>query len=134
MRLQQFAEIVGKDLGRESDGDALGPKHQQHGDFARKTYRFLVAPIIAGDKFGQLIVEELRACQRGQATFDVPRGCRGISGEEIAKVTLAFNEVLLVGEDDQCIADGSISMRVVLHAVAHNVGHLDEFAIVVLMQ
>ena len=104
------------------------------GNLGRQHDRLLAAAVVAGDEAGQLVIEELRAGQLGQPALDVARGGGRVAGEQVAEVPLALDQVLLVGQRDQGVADGGVAVGVVLHGVADDVGHLDEFAVVVLVQ
>ena len=81
-----------------------------------------------------MLVEHLLARQRGQAAFDIPRGRRRIPGVDIAEVSLPLDQITLVHQGHQRIANGRVPVRVELHGVPHNVRHLDELAVVVAVQ
>ena len=62
------------------------------------------------------------------------------TGQERAEVSLAVYEISLalapqlVGEDHDCVADGSVAVRVVLHRLADDVGDLGVSAVVLLVE
>ena len=116
------------------DRDALGAEHEQQRQFAGQGDGLLVAAVVAGHELGDLVVEHFRARQLGQAAFDVTRRGGEVAGEDVAEIALAFDEVALVGQHHQRVADRGVAVRMVLHGVADDVGHLDEPAIVLLVQ
>ena len=72
--------------------------------------------------------------QLGQAALYVA-GCRcGMARQDVAEIPLALDEVVLVGQDHERITDRRVSVRVELHRVADDVGHLVEAAVVHLEQ
>jgi hypothetical protein len=104
------------------------------GKFAGEGDRLAVAAVVAGHELGDLVVEQLRARQLGQAALDVARRRGGVAGEEVAEVALAFDQVALVGQHHQRVADRGVAVGMKLHRVADDVGHLDETAVVLLAQ
>jgi hypothetical protein len=132
--LEQFGEIVRKNLARHADGNALGAKHEQQRKLRRQRHGFLVAPVVAGNEFREVIVEDLGPGELGETALDVTRSGRRITREDVAEITLALDEVAFVRQHHQGIADGGVAVRVVLHAMTHNVGHLDKTAVVLVAQ
>ena len=68
--------------------------------------------------------------QRVDAAFDVTGSGGAVAGEHVAEVSLLFDKDALVGKNHQGASDRSVSVRMVLHAFADNVGHLLEAAVV----
>ena len=60
LRLEQFAEIVRQDARGKADGDALRAEHQQERELGGQDDGLLLAAVVGGDEFGQVVVEELR--------------------------------------------------------------------------
>ena len=60
----------------------------------------------------------------GQAGLDVTRCCGSVTRKDVSPVTLTINEQLFLTQLHQCIANGGITMRVVLHGMSYEVGHL----------
>ena len=96
--------------------------------------RFLVAAVVAGDELGDLVVEQFRARQFREPALDVTRRGGGVAGEDVAEVSLAFDEVTLVRQHHERVADGRVAVRMILHRVTDDVGDLDEAAVVLLVQ
>ena len=119
---------------RHADGDAFRAEHEQQRQFAGQGDRLLVAAVVAGHEIGDLVVEKFRARQFGQPAFDVAgRGGR-VAGENVAEIALAFDQIAFVGQHHQRVADGGVAVRMILHGVADDIGHLDEAAVVLLVQ
>ncbi len=57
-----------------------------------------------------------------------------VAGKYVTEVALAFDEISLVGQCHQGVTDGGVAMRVILHGVAHYIGHFDEAPIVFFLQ
>ena len=96
--------------------------------------RLLVAAVVAGHELGDLVVEHLRARQFGQPALDVTRRGGGVAGENVAEIALALDEVALVGQHHQRVADGGVAVRMILHRMADHVGDLDEPPVVLFVQ
>ena len=134
LRLQQLGEVVRQQPRRKADGDALGAKHERQRQPAGQRDRLLVAPVVAGHELGQLVVEELFPRERREPALDVTRRGGGVAGVDVAEVALTLDEIALVREHHERIADGGVTVRVILHRMADHVGDLDEPAVVLLAQ
>ncbi len=133
-RRQHLDKIMRQDLGGHTHGDALRAHRQHQGDLGRESDRFPVAAVVGVLVLRDLgIVEDLLG-QGEKAAFNVPGGGGFVAGEDVAEVPLAVDEQFLLGEDHQRRIDGGVPVRVILHAVAHHVGHLVELAVVHLHQ
>ncbi len=62
--------------------------------------------------------------------FDITRCSSSITGEYVSPVTLHIDEQVLLPKLNQCISDRGISMGVILHGLAYNIGYLVVPAIV----
>ena len=60
----------------------------------------------------------------GEACLDITGGGGGVAGEDVAPVSLGVDEQFLLSQLHQGATDGLVTMRVVFHGVAHDVGHL----------
>ncbi len=85
-------------------------------------------------EFRDGIVENFRAREFGETTFDVTRCGGGIAGVNVAEVSLAFDEITLVRQHHERVADGCVAVRMILHRVPNDIGDLDEPPVVLLMQ
>lgn len=113
-----------KDLGGQTDGDALHALRQEQGELHREKDRFLVAAVVGGLPFGDLGIEDGLQGKFRQTGFDVTAGGGTVSGEDISPVALGVDQEFLLSELHQRVLDRGIAVRVVLHGIAHDVGHL----------
>ncbi len=134
LRFEQLREVVWQDARGKAHRDAVRAKHQEQRQFAGQEDRLLVAAVIAGHERGQCLVEDLLARKIGQPALDVTRGGGIVAGHDVAEVALALDQVALVDERDEGIADGGIAVGMVLHRVADHVGDLDEAAVILLRE
>ncbi len=114
--------------------DAFGAEHEEQRELAGQGDGLLVAAIVAGDELGDFVVEQLRARELRQPALDVARGGGDVAGEDIAEVSLALDEVALVGQHHQRIIDGRIAVGMVLHGFARDVGDFHEAAVINAME
>ena len=134
LRFEQFGKIVRQNPRAQADGDAFRAEHEHERQLAGQRDRLLVAAVVAGNKIGDFVVEKFRARQFGQAAFDVTRGGGRVAGENIAEISLAFDEITFVGQHHQRVADGRVAVRMILHRVADDIGDFDEPPVVLLVQ
>ena len=118
----------------QSDGDALRAEQQEERQLGRERDGFLIASVVAGDRLGEFVVENLVAREVGQAALDVARGRRRVARVDVAEVPLPFDEVAFLLQHHERVGDGSVAVRMELHRVTDDVGHLDELAVVVFVQ
>ena len=125
---------------RKTDRDAVCAHHQEQRNLRGEIDRFFLSSVVVGDIGGGLPVEDFLLRELGQAALDITnRGVRH-AGQERAEVSLSVDEVSLalapqlVCEDYDCIADGSVAVRVVLHRLADDVGDLGVSAVVLLVE
>jgi hypothetical protein len=74
---EQLDEVVGQDAGGQADRDALGTEHEEERQLAGQRDRLLVAAVVGRNELGELVVEQLRPRQFGQARLDVAGGGGG---------------------------------------------------------
>ena len=122
--IDQFIEIMRQNLACQTDRNPFHPLRQQQRELDRQGYRLLVPPIIRRLPSRGLGVENDLQRKGRQPGFDVTRGCRRVPGQDIAPVPLAVNQQVFLPELHQGIADRSISVGMVLHRVAHDIGYL----------
>ena len=132
--LQQFAEIVGHDLGRHADRDSFRSLQKQQGNLGGQGDGFLQPAVIGLDIFGQIRIEQGFPGQGRQAALDIARRRGLIAGIDIAEIALAVDEVPLVGQVHQGAEDGGIPVGMEFHGFADHIGNLLEPAVVHVMQ
>ena len=76
LRFEQFGEIVRQNPRAQTDRDAFRAEHEVERQFARQRHRLFVAPVVARNKIRDRVVENFRAREFGQTTFDVTRARR----------------------------------------------------------
>ena len=92
--------------------------------------RFVFTTIVGLHPLGRFGIEDRLECKLGEAGLDITRCSCAVSREDITPVTLAVNEQIFLTELDECVSDGRISVRVVLHRLADDVRHLVILAVI----
>ena len=135
--VDDFAEIVRRNVGRHADGNAARAVDQEVRELRRQHRRFPDAVIVVGLEIDRILVDVLQQMVRRtrQPGFGVAHGRRPVAvhGAEIALTVYerqAHGEIL--GHADQRIVDRRIAVRVVFaHDVADDSGRLAERPVVV---
>ena len=96
LRFEQFGKIVRQNPCAQTDRDAFRAEHEVEWQFARQRHGLLVATVVAGNEIGDRIIEHFRARQFRQPALDVTGSRRRIAGEDVAEVSLAFDEIAFV--------------------------------------
>ena len=115
---------------RHADGDALRAQHQHDRQLRGQEDRLLLTAVVARLELREALVEEGLASERRQPALDVAGRCRGVPREHGAEVALSLDEVFLVRQDHQGVADRCVAVRVELHRLADDVGDLVEAPVV----
>ena len=116
--VDDFAEIVRRDVGRHADRDTAGAVDQKVGKFGRQHRRFAVAAVVIGLEIDGVLVDvvEQRLRDLGQAGFGVPHGGRRIAVHR-AEIALAVDQRHAHGEilrqTHQRVIDRLIAVRMV---------------------
>ena len=113
-----------KDFRCQSHRNPFDPLGQQKREFHRKGDRLFIAPVVRQFPVGGFRVKKHFQRKFRQARLDVTRGCRAIASEYIAPVSLAIDQQVFLAQLHQRIADRRVAVRVVLHGLPNNVGHL----------
>ena len=125
-----LAQVVGQNLGRQAYGNTLGSLRQQQRELDRQRNGLLLAAVVRKLPLSGFGVEQHVEGKLGEACLDVTRRRCRVARKDVSPVSLAVNEQVLLPQLHQGIANGSIAVRVVLHGIAHNVGHLVVAAVV----
>jgi len=115
---------VGQHLAAQAHGDALTTLRQEQRELHRQEHRLLVAAIVAQLPFRGLRVEDDIGRELAQPGLDVPRGRRTVAGQDVPPVALGVDQQVLLTQLHERISDAGIPVRVVLHGVPDDVGHL----------
>ena len=113
-----------EDLTREADGDALGTLGEEEGELYGEGLGLFVAAVVGSEPVGGLGVEDHIEGELREAGFDVAGGGSRVAGVGVPPVPLHVDEQLLLPELDHGIGDRGITVRVVFHGVADDVGDL----------
>ena len=120
----ELVEVMGQHLAGESHSDAVGTLCQQQREFHGQGHRLLVASVVAHLPLGGLRVEDCLKGKLREARLDISGSGGTVTGEDVAPVALRVDEQILLPKLYESVADGSIAVRVELHGVSHDVGHL----------
>ena len=134
LRLEQFGKIVRQNARRHSDRNAFCAEHQEQRQFAGQRDRLFVASVVARNEFSDLVVENFVARQFRQTAFDVTRSGSRIARENVSIISLAFDEITLVRQDHERVADRSITVRMILHRVTDHVRDFDKTSVIFFVQ
>ncbi len=131
-RVDQFAEIVRRDVGRHADGDAAGAVGQQVGIGRRQDGRLLFALVVVRLELDRVLVDvgEQRFGGVGQPRLGVAHGRRRIAVHR-TEIALPGNQRQAHGEvlrhAHHGVVDRAVAVRMVLaHHVADDAGRLAE--------
>ena len=155
--VDQFVEVVRQHAGGHTDGDTVAAEHQQAGEFGGQNDRFFLASVVVRNKRRDVVVEHRFIGEFGQSAFGVTACGSGTSGQDITEVPLFHNEVrnieelrffhagltvavgvfdhaALVGKHHQSITDGGVSVGMIVHGIADDIGNFLRSAVVNLIQ
>ena len=120
----QFVEVVGKNLRGKTHGDAFHALRQQEGELDGQGDGFAVSSVVGLLPLGGLGIKDDVQGELRQARFNVSGGRRIVSRQDVAPVSLAVDEEVFLPQLHQGILDGGVPVRMKLHRLAHDVGHL----------
>jgi len=126
----EIVEIVRQNLGRETNGDALGAVEQHDGELGGQRDGLLVAAVVAELPGGGLRIEGDLAGEIREPGLDVTGRCGAVAGERVAEVSLRVDQHAALAHADERGADGGVAVRMVAHGGADDVGGLVEAAVV----
>jgi hypothetical protein len=121
--VDQFAEIVRRNVGRHANRDSAGAVGQQIGEGRRQNGRLLLALVVVRLELDGFLVDvrEQRLCRGSEARLSVAHGSRRIAVHR-AEIALPGNERQAHGEilrhADHGIVDRAVAVRLIL---AHHV-------------
>ena len=120
----ELAEVVGKDLRRQTYGNAFASLCEQQRELDGERDGLFVAAVVGELPFGGLGIEHGVDGKLRQARLYISRGGRPVASEDVAPVALCIDKKVFLSELHKGVADGGVAMRVKLHGVSHNVCHL----------
>ncbi|MCY1171370.1 hypothetical protein D9M73_114790 [compost metagenome] len=127
-RVDHFAEIVRRDVGRHADGDAARAIDQQIGETRRQHRRLALGPVIVGHEIDGVLVDvlEQRTRDLGETRLGIAHG-RGLIGVHRAEIALAVDQRHahrpVLAHTDQGFVDRAVTVRVIFtHRVTDDAG------------
>ena len=133
--VDQFAQIVRRDVGGHADGDAAGAVDQQIGKARRQHHRLVLVAVVVGLEIDGVLVDvvEQRHRRLGQPAFGVAHGRRRIAVDR-AEIALPVDQLQAHGEilrhAHQRVVDRLVAVRVIFaHHVADHARRFDVFLV-----
>ena len=123
-RIADVVEVVGQNLRRESNGNSFGSLCQKQGEFGGKCDRLLVAAVVGKLPFGSLGVENHVEGELRKPCLNVSGRCGTVARKDISPVSLRVDKQVFLSHLYEGVTDGSVAVRVELHCMAHDIGHL----------
>ena len=118
-RVDRFAQVMRRDVGRHADGDAVGAVDQQVGETRGQNRRLLQALVVVGLEIDRLLVEVAQQLHGRlvEARLGVAHG-RGRVAVDGAEVSMAVDQrhahAERLGEADHGVVHRGVAMRMVL--------------------
>ena len=129
--VDDLTHVVGRDVGRHADGDALGAVDEQVGEAARQHDRLLGRAVVVGHHVDGLFVDVRHQLEgeRGQPALGVAHGGRAVVGAPAPEAAVAVDQRVaereLLDHAGQRLVDGRVAVGVVgPHDLAHDLGAL----------
>ena len=132
--VDQLDEVVRKDFAGQTHGNPIHPTRQQQRKLHRKRFRLFVPAIVGRQPRRRLCVEEHLEGKLAELDLDVTGCRRTVASKDVSPVSLAVEEQFALTNLNHGIPNARISVRMVLHRVADDVGDLVETAVVHLAQ
>ena len=126
----QFAEVVRQYIRGECDGDALGALRQQQRELDRQRHRLLFAAVVTRLPLCGFGIEHHLLGELGEASLDITAGGGTVARQNVAPVTLAVHQQVLLPHLHQRVVDGTVTVGMVQHRRTHDVRHLGETPVV----
>ena len=115
---------------RQTNGNALNALRQQQRELDGKRHGLTVAAVVRELPFGDFRRENNVECEFRQTCLDVTRCSRAVASENVAPVSLTVNQKVFLPQSHKGGVDARVAVRVELHCLPHNVGHLVVAAVV----
>ena len=124
-RVDDLAQVVGRDVGGHAHGDPLAAVHQQVGKARREHHRLLLGGVEVVGEVHRLLVDAVQQShsQLPEAALGVPHGRGGIVGrpEVAVGVDQRMPQREALPQAHQRVIDGLVTVGVVLaHDIAHH--------------
>ena len=122
--IADFSQVVRKNLTVESHSYSLCSLCKQQRELHWQRDGLLVASVIRQLPFCGLGIKDHIQSEVAQSGFDITSGSSIVSCDDVAPVALTVHQQVLLSELHQGILDTGIAMRMKLHGMPHDVGHL----------
>jgi hypothetical protein len=119
-----FDEIVGHDFGAQAHRNTLRAVREHQREFHRQIHGFALATVVAQLPYRGVVVEGHIQRELGQARLNITRRSGRIARAVIAPVALTVNQQFFLAHVHHRVANGRVAVRVVLHRLSDEVGHL----------
>ena len=133
--VDQFAQIMRRDIGRHADGDAAGAVDQEIGKARRQHHRLVLVAVVIGLEVDGVLVDvvEQRHRRLGQPAFGVAHGRRRIAVDR-TEIALPVDQLQAHGEilrhAHQRVVDRLVAVRVIFaHHVADHARRFHVFLV-----
>ena len=97
---------------------------QQQRELNRQMNRLVFTSVVGLHPLGRLRIKDRLQRKLRETRLNITRSCGAIPRKDVSPVTLAINQQIFLPQLDECIADRSIAVRVVLHCLADDIGYL----------
>ena len=128
--IYELVEVVRKNLRRESRTDTFCTLSQKNRKLHRKFYRLLISAVIRSHPVGGLRIEYHLLRELCESRLDITWSRVRVTGEDVTPVSLAVDEVVSLSDPYEGSEDGLVSMRMELHGLSDDVGHLGVASVV----
>ena len=128
--IYEFVEVMRQDLRCETCSDTFSTLSQEDRELHRKFDRLLVSSVVRSHPVGGLRVEHHFLSELAQTSLDVSRSRIRVACEDVTPVTLAVHEIVSLSEPYEGSEDGLVAMRMELHRLSDDVGHLGVASVV----
>ena len=91
---------------------------------------FILTSVIGLHPLGGLGIKDRLKGEFGEARLYITWSRSAISGKDISPVSLAINKQIFLTQLNECVTDGSITVRVILHSLTDDVRHLVELTVI----
>ena len=122
-----------KNLGGKPHGNTLRTLHEQQRELHGQRQRLALTAVVRHGPVRGLRIEHRFQGKLREARLDVTGCGRAVARQNVTPVTLRLHKQFLLSQLHERVADGGVTVRVVLHRIAHHVGYLVETAVVQLL-
>ena len=119
----EFVEVMRQYFRVQTDRNTFYALCEQQRELNRQMNRLVLTSVIGFHPLGSLGIEDRFECELGEPCFDITGRSRSVAGKDVTPVTLTINEEVFLAQLNQCIPNGGITVRVILHGLTDDVSH-----------